>query len=108
MSIYLNWNDVKAMHGTIAAVSIENNFVKSLLCGGSDYEDIIFENEIIYKIPNRNYYAKSVKTIKETQSHKLNVRVFLKIGRNKWRDAGIFEINEIVQLDEFWEIRLKK
>ena len=108
MEKILTWDEVQLKHGTIAAISSEGNYIKSILCGGPDYEDIIDCNHILYKIPNRRHYQKSLERFKFTFKQKASIRVFSKVVRNKWVDKRHYFVDNISIENDFWIIKLQK
>jgi hypothetical protein len=108
MSRILTWNEVQLEHGTIAAISCEGDYIKSILCGGPDYTDVIDLDYILYKIPNRKHYQKSLSRFNYTSEKKYKIRVFSKVFRNKWVDKKYYLIDDISIENDFWVIRLQK
>ena len=108
MAETLTWDEVQLKHGTIAAISFAGNYIKSILCGAPDHEDVIDSDFILYKIPNRKHYKKSIFRFNITSEQKIEIRVFSKVVRNKWVDKKYYLIDDIIIENDFWVIKLRR
>lgn len=102
----LSWQDVVAAHGSRAAIVQKNGKIASILCGGQDYADVIDSNEVIYQIPNRLFYRKSIETFKECHQMQYSFKVYQKIQTNKWRNLGEHKVKKMEMSENYWKLYL--
>lgn len=106
MSNILSWQDVVVAHGSRAAIVQKNGKIASILCGGKDYADVIDANEVIYQIPNRIFYGKSIETFKECHEMQYSFKVYQKIQTNKWRFLGDHKVKNMEIIGNYWKLYL--
>lgn len=106
MSNNLSWQDVVAAHGSRAAIVQKNGRISSILCGGQDYADVIDANEVIYQIPNRAFYKKSIESFKACREFQYSFQVYQKIQTNKWRYLGEHKVKNMEISGDYWKLYL--
>jgi hypothetical protein len=102
----LTWEEVRSAHGSVAAIRQIEGKISSILCGGKHHSDQILSNEIIYDIPNRIYYKKSIMLFNEAVMQKYSFDVYRKIDTNMWNYLGKYFVSEILELDKEFKIVL--
>jgi hypothetical protein len=86
--VILTWSDVVAFHAVQAGISTRNGKVCSILCNQSkdgEYADEVRADAIFYRVtPSTN--AASVEALKRMVGSGESVRVYEKLGVNRWLD----------------------
>jgi hypothetical protein len=93
----MNEKDICILRGSSSALHIKDNFVSSILCGAHTHNDFIENNLIVYVVPNRPYYKKSIISLLNNSIHKQPIQVFEKENINQWIDKGFFKISSITE-----------
>ena len=97
----MNWKDLCILRGSSAALQLKDNFVTSILCGASSHNDVIESDSIVYVIPNRLFYKKSIAFLTNNGINEHPIQVFQKSKVNQCIDKGAFKISKInVEPDE--------
>ena len=91
----MNWQELCLLRGSLSALHLKDNFVESVLCGASSHHDVINSDFIIYKVPNRNFYKKSIASMKNNEKERYPIKVFQKEGINQWITKGNYQISNI-------------
>lgn len=99
MEKILSWDEVVVKHGGISAIVKKNGKITSILCGGNDYIDEVYDGSIVYYIPDRPFYKTSIDTFQSCYELQYNFLVFQKIKRNIWREHGSFKVGKIEKID---------
>ena len=93
----MNWKDLCFLRGSSAALQLKDNFVASILCGASSHNDVIENDTIVYIIPNRPFYKKSIALLINNATYEHPIQVFQKTNVNQWIDKGAFKISDITE-----------
>jgi len=101
----MNWKDLCFLRGSSAALQLKDNFVASILCGASSHNDVIESDAIVYIVPNRPFYKKSITLLINNANNEYPIQVFQKTKVNQWIDKGAFKISKITE--EPNEIKVK-
>ena len=107
MRKFISWQEVRFMHGTNAAISTKGGCVESLLCGGNGHSDVIRDDHILYSVPNRKFYFKSLEILQFSFKNKASIRVFQKLQQNKWHERGLYKIHNIALINDNWVVGLE-
>jgi hypothetical protein len=85
----LTWSEVVPIHGSQSGIATKNGQVRSLLCNQAKegYADEVFEDKIFYRVTNSTN-PKSVAALHAAVGCKQRLRVFEKLGVNRWLDHG--------------------
>ena len=94
----MNWKDLCLLRGSSSALQLRDDFVTSILCGASSHNDVIESNTIIYVVPNRLFYKKSIALLTNNAINEHPIQVFQKATVNQWIDKGAFKISNIIEL----------
>jgi hypothetical protein len=107
MKRIISWQEVRFLHGTNAAISTKGGSVESLLCGGNGHSDIIHDDQILYNVPNRKFYFRSLEILQFSLKNKSSIKVFQKIQQNNWQEKGLYKIKSITLISDNWVVDLK-
>lgn len=91
------WNEVAAIHGTVAGIATKAGRCVSLLCNQmkeGKYPDIIDGDRLTYHIGRRTQ-RNGVEALYLLQREPADVRVFEKVGSNQWRDLGYWRFHSV-------------
>lgn len=85
----LTWPQVVPIHGSQSGIATKSGKVHSLLCNQAKegYADEVFEDKIFYRVTSSTN-PKSVAALRAAVGSNHSLRVFEKIGINKWIDHG--------------------
>ena len=101
----MNWKDLCLLRGSSSALHVKDNFVTSILCGANLHNDFIEDDLIVYLVPNRPFYKKSIVSLINNSNYEHPIQVFQKANVNQWIDKGAFKISNITK--ESNEIKVK-
>jgi hypothetical protein len=86
----LAWEEVKVVHRTIAGVAIQGGRAASILCNQgkkSRYPDVI-EDRVLHYFLSRSTPFRYMLALVRSLEQRAPVRVFERLGTNRWRDHG--------------------
>jgi hypothetical protein len=86
---FLTWPQVVLIHGSQSGIATRSGQVRSLPCNQADegYADEVFEDKIFYRVTNSTN-PKNVAALRAAVGSKQPLRVFEKLGGNRWLDHG--------------------
>lgn len=85
----LTWAQVVPIHGSQSGIATRAGKVHSLLCNQAKegYADEVFEDKIFYRV-TASTNPRSVAALRAVVGSEDRLRVFEKIGVNRWVDQG--------------------
>lgn len=102
----ITWDEVMRRHRTASAVRLKGGEVQSVLCGSEDHADVIGEEHVLYRIPRKTFYVKTIEALMAALAARTPFTVFRKLGKNRWRDLGKFVVCDAMQCESFATFRL--
>lgn len=97
----LEWIDVAKVHQTVEGISVHEGRVRSILCNpgkGGRYPDKVEAERIVYYV-NGNTPQKGISALVGMVGTTVSIRVFEKLGVNRWRDLGEWSALDVGQPD---------
>ena len=91
----MDWEEVVTRHGSPAAVNVRDGRVASVLCGGAGHADTVKGDTVLYSVPKRPFYARTVRALESCAAEGTKFTVFSKIKQNDWQDLGLFRVSAI-------------
>jgi hypothetical protein len=98
------WDELFKIHGTRNAVNYDNEMISSVLSGSEHHNDELDHEKVIYKIPNRAYYKKTIERFDNQLKNKNSFKLFHKLKTNCWKYMGLFNVLEINNTEKFYVI----
>lgn len=93
----LDWEKVVAVHGTVTGISVREGRATSILCNPGKtgrYPDRVGADRITYFV-NGDTPQRGITALLKIVGTSEPVRVFEKVGVNRWRDLGIWIATEV-------------
>ena len=98
----ISWNEVVPLHRSQGGISTRDGKVISLLCNQSKsgpYADEVYEDKIIYSVTKATL-RQGVDAMKRMVGDASPVIVFEKLGKNRWRALGEWQVCEAAEQDD--------
>ena len=100
----ISWSEVFAIHGSRSGISTRQGRVISLLCNqhkAGEYADEVQPDRIFYRVTSQTQ-SRGVDALKRMVSSTDHVRVFEKLGVNRWLDHGDWIIENGAPESDGW------
>ena len=94
------WDELFNIHGTRNAINHSEENIISVLSGNDFHNDEIKPDKVIYKIPNRKYYKKSIERFNKQIINQKSFKLFHKLKTNSWAYLGEYLVSEINPSDK--------
>ncbi len=91
----INWETLSNIRNSSSSIKTINSHVESILCGSDSHSDEFHQDMVLYKIPNRIYYKKSIESMRNNYDMNLKIDLYRKLGPNKWSYLGKFFVSNI-------------
>lgn len=101
MTTHLTWQEVIKTHKSWSGISASAGTVKSLLCNqhkDGGYSDVVLADRIEYRVTATTLPA-DVRALVSTVGQQCPIRVFEKLGVNKWSDLGNWFVVDVQRTD---------
>ena len=93
----LTWAEVVPIHASQSGISTRQGRVTSLLCNQAkegNYADEVQADKIFYRVTSSTN-PKSVEALKRMVGSADSVRVFEKLGVNRWLELGLWRVSDV-------------
>lgn len=97
----MKWHEVAAVHGAVAGIGVQDGVATSLLFNQQKdgrYADRLDEDVLRYFV-SAETQAFRVAALRQAGRDKSRLRVFEKMGTNKWKDHGHWVVDKAEDLD---------
>ena len=101
------WSEVLKKHKTQTAVQFVENKIVSIICS-PEQNQIVSDEEIIFSIPNKKQYFKTIAAMQNCAGSNPDINVFIKRDKNVWIDAGFYRLMSFVTTENRIDFALKK
>ena len=101
------WSEVLKQHKTQTAVQFVENKIVSIICS-PEQNQIIGEDKIIFSIPNKKQYFKTIAAMQNCVESNPGINVFIKKDKNIWIDAGFYKLVSFVSTESHIDFALQK
>lgn len=96
------WDQVLPVHRSQSGISTRDGKVISLLCNQSKsgpYADEVYDDKIIYRVTTATL-RQNVDALKRMVGDPSAVTVFEKLGKNRWRDLGLWCVAQLAEEED--------
>jgi len=101
------WSEVLKKHKTQTAVQFSENQIVSIICS-PEQNQIIGDDKIIFSIPNKKQYFKTIAAMQNCVGTNPDINVFIKRDKNVWIDAGFYKLVSFIKNDSQVDFAFQK
>ena len=101
------WSEVLKKHKTQTAVQFVENKIVSIICS-PEQNQIIGEDKIIFSIPNKKQYFKTIAAMQNCVKSNPDINVFIKKDKNVWIDAGFYTLVSFISTESHIDFAFQK
>lgn len=98
----VSWDRVLPVHRSQSGISTRDGKVISLLCNqakSGPYADEVYDDKIIYRVTTATL-RQNVDALKRMVGDPSAVTVFEKLGKNRWRDLGLWCVAQLAEEED--------
>lgn len=106
----LDWKTVYQFHKSLSGIATRAGEVFSLLCNqnkAGEYADEVFPDRLLYRVTSQTQ-RRVVEALKNAVGSNRTVRVFEKVGVNRWKDLEDWVIVQVEPESDGWLFLLKR
>jgi hypothetical protein len=106
----LDWKTVYQFHKSLSGIATKGGEVFSLLCNqnkAGEYADEVFPDRLLYRVTSQTQ-QRVVSALRDAVGTGKPVRVFEKVGVNRWKDLANWVIVEVEPESDGWLFLLKR
>jgi hypothetical protein len=101
------WSEVLKKHKTQTAVQFVENKIVSIICS-PEQNQIISDEKIIFSIPNKKQYFKTIVAMQNCVGSNPDINVFIKRDKNVWIDSGSYRLISFITTENRIDFTFQK
>jgi hypothetical protein len=105
----LDWKTVYQFHKSLSGIATRGGEAFSLLCNqnkAGEYADEVYPDRLLYRVTSQTQH-RVVLALKNAVGSRKPVRVFEKVGVNRWKDLAEWAIVQVEPESDGWLFLLK-